>query len=153
MPEPEPLEQSRPTAATEQPNQAIPQSSPSAKASPSAIELLQEAWQTEPVIPASPKPAGAMPMPPAESVAPKPPAASAAAMDAPTPPPAVPLAEPAPPASAPPPAAAAVPPAAAPTPATVEVVKPRPRPVKPKRVPKPEAPDDWKKGIGIFGGG
>jgi hypothetical protein len=153
MPEPEPLEQSRPTAATEQPNQAIPQSSPSAKASPSAIELLQEAWQREPVIPGSPKPAGAMPMPPAESVAPKPPAASAAAMDAPTPPPAVPLAEPAPPASAPPPAAPAVPPAAAPTPATVEVVKPRPRPVKPKRVPKPEAPDDWKKGIGIFGGG
>jgi hypothetical protein len=35
----------------------------------------------------------------------------------------------------------------------VEVVKPRPRPVKPKRIPKPEAPDDWKKGIGIFGGG
>ena len=110
MPEPEPLEQSRPTAATEQPNQAIPQSSPSAKASPSAIELLQEAWQTEPVIPASPKPAEAMPMPPAESVAPKPPAASAAAVDAPNSPAAVPLAEPAPPASAPPPAAAAVPP-------------------------------------------
>ena len=151
MPEPEPLEQSRPTAATEQPNQAIPQSSPSAKASPSAIELLQEAWQTEPVIPASPKPAEAMPMPPAESVAPKPPAASAAAVDAPNSPAAVPLAEPAPPASVPPPAAAAVPPAEAP--ATVEVVKPRPRPVKPKRIPKPEAPDDWKKGIGIFGGG
>jgi len=153
MPEPEPLEQSRPTAATEQPNQAIPQSSPSAKASPSAIELLQEAWQTEPVIPASPKPAEAMPMPPAEVVPPKPPAASAAAVDSAAPAPAVPLAEPAPPASTPPPAAAAVPPAAAPTPATVEVVKPRPRPVKPKRVPKPEAPDDWKKGIGIFGGG
>ena len=67
MPEPEPLEQSSPTAATEPPNQAIPQSSPSAKASPSAIELLQEAWQTEPVIPAAPKPAEAMPTPPAES--------------------------------------------------------------------------------------
>jgi hypothetical protein len=33
------------------------------------------------------------------------------------------------------------------------VVKPRPRPVKPKRAPKREAPDDWKKGISIFGGG
>jgi len=85
--------------------------------------------------------------------APAPPAASAAAVDAPAPSTAVPLAEPAPPASAPPPAAAAVPPAAAPTPATVEVVKPAPRPVKPRRVPKREAPDDWKKGIGIFGGG
>jgi hypothetical protein len=151
MPEPEPLEQSRPTAATEQPNQAIPQSSPSAKASPSAIDLLQEAWQTEPVIPAPPKPVEAMPAPPAEIVAPKPPAASAAAVDAPTPPPAAPLAEPSPPASPPPPVEAAAPQPEQPTPATVEVVKPRPRPVKPKR--KPEAPDDWKKGISIFGGG
>jgi AsmA-like C-terminal region len=153
MPEPEPLEQSSPTAATEPPNQAIPQSSPSAKASPSAIELLQEAWQTEPVIPAAPKPAEAMPTPPGEVMAPKPPASSSAAVDAPAPSPASPLAEPAPPASPAPPAEAAAPPAAEPTPATVEVVKPRPRPVKPKRVPKPEAPDDWKKGIPIFGGG
>ena len=71
----------------------------------------------------------------------------------PQPPAAAPLAEPAPPAQPAPPAEAAAPPAAEPTPATVEVVKPRPRPVKPKRVPKPEAPDDWKKGIRIFGGG
>ena len=154
MPEPEPLEQSSPTAATEPPNQAIPQSSPSAKASPSAIELLQEAWQTEPVIPgAAPKPAEAMPTPPGEVMAPKPPAASSAAVDAPAPSPASPLAEPAPPASPAPPAEAAAPPAAEPTPATAGVVKPRPRPVKPKRVPKPEAPDDWKTGIPIFGGG
>jgi AsmA family/AsmA-like C-terminal region len=152
MPEPEPLEQSSPTAATEPPNQAIPQSSPSAKASPSAIELLQEAWQTEPVIPAAPTPAKAMPTPPGEVVTPKPPAASSAAVDAPASPPSAPLAAPAPPPAATP-AEAEAPPAAETTPATVEVVKPRPRPVKPKRVPKPEAPDDWKKGIPIFGGG
>ena len=152
MPEPEPLEQSSPTAVTEPPNQAIPQSSPSAKASPSAIELLQEAWQTEPVIPAAPTPAKAMPTPPGEVVAPKPPAASSAAVDAPASPPSAPLAAPAPPPAATP-AEAEAPPAAETTPATVEVVKPRPRPVKPKRVPKPEAPDDWKKGIPIFGGG
>ncbi|MGA7455960.1 MAG: AsmA-like C-terminal region-containing protein, partial [Methyloceanibacter sp.] len=82
MPEPEPLEQSRPTAATEQPNQAIPQSSPSAEASPSAIDLLREAWQTEPVISAAPKPAEAMPTPPAEIAAPTPPPASSATVDA-----------------------------------------------------------------------
>jgi hypothetical protein len=33
------------------------------------------------------------------------------------------------------------------------VVKPRPRPVKPRKPRKQEAPDDWKKGIPIFGGG
>ena len=84
MPEPEPLEQSKPTAETEQPNQAIPQSSPSAKASPSAIELLQEAWQTETetVTPASTKPSEAMPTPPAAAVAPKAPASSSAAVGA-----------------------------------------------------------------------
>jgi hypothetical protein len=32
------------------------------------------------------------------------------------------------------------------------VVKPRPRPVKPRKR-KQEAPDDWKKGIPLFGGG
>ncbi len=151
MPEPEPLEQSSPTATTEQPDQVTPQSSTSAEASPSAIDLLQEAWQTEPVIPAPPKPAEAMPTPPAEITAPTPPPASSAAVEAPTPPPGAPLAEPAPLASPPPPAEAAAPPPPQAAPATVEVVKPRPRPVKPKR--KPEAPDDWKKGIPFFGGG
>jgi hypothetical protein len=151
VPEPEPLEQSKPTAETEQPNQAIPQSSPSAKASPSAIELLQEAWQTETetVTPAS-KPSEAMPTPPAAAVAPKAPASSSAAV-VPEPPAVAPTMESQPPA---PPAEAAATPAAEPTPAAVEVVKPRPRPVKPRRPsPKPEAPDDWKKGISIFGGG
>lgn len=152
VPEPEPLEQAKPTAETELPNQAIPQSSPSAKASPSAIELLQEAWQIEPepVTRPATKPSESMPTPPADIAAPKAPASSSAAVDAPEAPAAAPLAEPAPPA---PPAEAAAP-AAAPTPATVEVVKPRPRPAKPRRpTPKPEAPDAWKKGIGIFGGG
>ena len=152
VPEPEPLEQSKPTAETEQPNQAIPQSSPSAKASPSAIELLQEAWQTETetVTPASTKPSEAMPTPPAAAVAPKAPASSSAAV-VPEPPAVAPTMESQPPA---PPAEAAAIPAAEPTPAAVEVVKPRPRPVKPRRPsPKPEAPDDWKKGISIFGGG
>ena len=152
VPEPEPLEQSKPTAETEQPNQAIPQSSPSAKASPSAIELLQEAWQTETetVTPASTKPSEAMPTPPAAAVAPKAPASSSAAV-VPEPPAVAPTMESQTPA---PPAEAAATPAAEPTPATVEVAKPRPRTVKPRRPsPKPEAPDDWRKGIGIFGGG
>ncbi|MEX1060859.1 MAG: AsmA-like C-terminal region-containing protein, partial [Methyloceanibacter sp.] len=154
VPEPEPLEQSKPTAETESPYQAIPQSSPSpsAKASPSAIELLQEAWQieTETVTPASTKPSEAMPTPPAAAIAPKAPAASSAAV-VPEPPAVAPTMGSQPPA---PPAEAAATPAAEPTPAAVEVVKPRPRPVKPRRAsPKPEAPDDWRKGIGIFGGG
>jgi len=138
-PEPEPLEPSKPMAETESPKQAIPQSSPSAKASHSAIELLQEAWQieTETVTPASTKPSEAMPAPPAAAVAPKPAIA--------------PTMESQPPA---PPAEAAATPTTEPTPAAVEVVKPRPRPVKPRRAsPKPEAPDDWRKGISIFGGG
>ncbi|MBC8012703.1 MAG: AsmA family protein [Methyloceanibacter sp.] len=152
VPEPEPLEQSKPTAETESPNQAIPQSSPWAKASPSAIELLQEAWQTETetVTPASTKPSEAMPTPPAAAVAPKAPAASSAAV-VPESPAVAPTMESQPPA---PPAEAAATPAAEPTPAAVEVVKPRPRPVRPRRPsPKPEAPDAWKKGISIFGGG
>lgn len=153
MPDPEPLEQSSPTPEIAQPNQEIPQSSPTAEASPSAIELLKEAWQTAPVIPVTPKPAEAMPTPPAETSTPKAPPASAA-IDAPASPQPEPLAEPAPPTQPPPSEAEAPPPPEAkPTPATVEVVKPRPRPVKPKRAPKREAPDDWKKGISIFGGG
>ena len=163
-PVPEPLEQSKPTAETETLNQAIPQSLPSAKASPSAIELLREAWdiEIEPVTPVSTKPSNAMPAPPAAEVAPKPPAPSSAAVnEKPEAPAVAPLAKPAPPmrpvpspAPPAPPAEAAVAPAAEPTPAAVEVVTPRPRPVRPRRVsPKPEAPDAWKKGISIFGGG
>lgn len=151
-PEPEPLEPSKPMAETESPKQAIPQSSPSAKASHSAIELLQEAWQieTETVTPASTKPSEAMPTPPAAAVAPKAPAASSAAV-VPESPAVAPTTESQPPA---PPVEAAATPTTEPTPAAVEVVKPRPRPVKPRRAsPKPEAPDDWRKGISIFGGG
>ncbi len=152
VPEPEPLEQSKPTAETESPSQAIPQSSPSAKASPSAIELLQEAWQTETetMTPAPTKPSEAMPTPPAAAVAPKAPASSSAAV-VPESPAIAPTMESQPPA---PPSEAAATPAAEPSPSAVEVVKPRPRPVKPRRAsPRQEAPDDWKKGIGIFGGG
>ncbi len=165
VPEPEPLEQSKPTAETEQPNQAIPQSLPSAKASHSAIELLREAWdiEIEPATPVSPKPSKAMLTPPAAEIAPKPPAASSTAVNEPAAAAVAPLAEPAaplPPALSPvppaPPAEAAVAPAAEATPAPVEVAKPpRPRPAsRPRRAsPRQEAPDDWKKGIGIFGGG
>ena len=153
MPDPEPLEQSASTAEIEQPSEPIPQSAPIAKDSPSAIQLLRDAWQTAPVIQVAPKPAEALPATPAENAAPQPPPASAA-IDAPASPQPEPPAEPAP-ATQPPPseAEAPPPPEAKPAPTTVEVVKPRPRPVKPKRVPKREAPDDWKKGISIFGGG
>ena len=154
MPEPEPLEQSKPTAETHSPDQPIPQSSPSAKASPSAIELLQEAWQTEtaPAVPSPAKPAGAMPTPPSAQAPPQAPLSSSAAVEvAPEAPASAPLAEPAPPGAPAPPTEAAPAPAAAP-PATVEVVKPRPRPAKPRKR-KQEAPDDWKKGIPLFGGG
>ncbi|MGH6805021.1 MAG: hypothetical protein ACREC3_16910, partial [Methyloceanibacter sp.] len=150
--EPEPLEPSKPTAETESPSQAIPQASPSAKALPSAIELLREAWQTETetVTPAPTKPSEAMPTPPAAGVAPKAPASSSAAV-VPESPAVAPTMESQPLA---PPAEAAATPAAEPSPAAAEVVKPRPRPVKPRRAsPRQEAPDDWKKGIGIFGGG
>jgi hypothetical protein len=157
MPDAEPLEQSKPTAETDQPNKPIPQSAPSARASPSAIELLQEAWQTEtpPAVPPPVKPVEAMPTPPSAEVAPQAPLSSSAAVDAvPEAPVSTPLAEPAPSEPPAPPAAEASPaPEAAPAPATVEVVKPRPRPVKPRKPRKPEAPDDWKKGIPIFGGG
>jgi hypothetical protein len=156
MPEPEPLEQSKPTAETQSPDQPIPQSSPSAKASPSAIELLQEAWQQEtaPAVPPPAKPVEAMPAPPSV-VAPQKPLSSSAAVEvAPEAPATPPLAEPPPPEQPAPPVEAAPAPAAAPTPATVEVTKPpRPRPVKPRKPRKQEAPDDWKKGIPIFGGG
>jgi len=162
-PESAPFEEQKPTAETETPNQTIPQSAPSAKAAHSAIDLLQEAWniEIEPVTPVSTKPAEAMPAPPAAAVAPKPPASSSAAVDAPELPAAAPLAEPAPPmppvspARPAPATEAATTPAAEPTPAAVEVVKPpRLRPAKPRRAgPRPEAPDAWKKGIGVFGGG
>jgi hypothetical protein len=147
----EPLEPSQPTAETESPSQAIPQSSPSAKALPSAVELLQEAWEKEieTVAPASTRPSDAMPTPPA--AAPKAPAASSAAINEPEVPLAAPLAEPTPPV----PSEAAASPEAQPTPAAVDVVKPRRRPASRVRRPSAprEAPDDWKKGIGIFGGG
>jgi hypothetical protein len=151
--EPELIEPSKPTAEIESPNQAILQSAPSAKASPSALELLQAAEETEieTVTPASVGPSDAMPAPPAAAAEPKTPSASSAAVSEPEAPMAAPTTESQPPA---PPAEAAATPTTEPTPAAVEVVKPRPRPVKPRRPsPKPEAPDDWRKGISIFGGG
>jgi hypothetical protein len=152
-PKPEPIEPSKPTAETESPNQAIPQSAPSAKASPSALELLQAAEEAEieTVTPVSVGPSDAMPAPPV-AVEPKTPSASSAAVSEPGASVAAPLAEPAPPV---PPSEAAASPEAQPTPAAVEVVKPSPRPASRSRRPSPprETPDDWKKGIGIFGGG
>ncbi len=95
-----------------QPNKPIPQSAPSARASPSAIELLQEAWQTEtpPAVPPPVKPAEAMPTPPSAEVAPQAPLSSSAAVEAvPEAPVSTPLAEPAPSEPPAPPAAEASP--------------------------------------------
>jgi hypothetical protein len=158
MPDPEPLEQSNTPAEIVQPDPVLPPPSSSAKAGPSAIELLREAWRTGPVIPVAPvtpDPAEAMPTPPVENTAPpQAPPAPSAAIDAPAAPAAEPLAEPGAPAPPAAPSEAEAPPLpeAKPAPTTVEVVKPK-RPVKPRRPAKREAPDDWKKGIPIFGGG
>jgi len=125
--EPEPPE---PTAEIESPNEAVPQSAPSAEAMPSATELLEEAEakEAEIVAPALSPPPDASAIPPT-------------------------VAEPTPPET---PSEAAVTPETESTPAAAEVVvPPQPRaPTRRRRPPRaPEAPDAWKKGINIFGGG
>ena len=125
--EPEPPE---PTAEIESPNEAVSQSAPSAEAMPSATELLEEAEakEAEIVAPALSPPPDASAIPPT-------------------------VVEPMPPET---PSEAAVTPETESTPAAAEVVvPPQPRaPTRRRRPPRaPEAPDAWKKGINIFGGG
>jgi hypothetical protein len=166
LPETAPAEVQKPTAETEIPGQAIPQAAPSAKAMPSATELLQEAEEKEPetVTPAtsaisapiSAKPSTAAPSPPAAALEQKVPTPPSAANQPEAP---VPSQEavvtPVPPA---PPAEATANPEAEATPAAVEVT-PAPRPHAPSRPRRQrpaapqEAPDAWRKGISIFGGG
>ena len=148
MPVPEPLEQSRPPPRQ---SRSIGRSrNPAlAKASPSAMELPRSLGG-EAGEPAAPQPAEARAKPPAKS----------GAGHRPRHPP-LPWMPPAPrrpsarrarpPASPAPPAEAAVPQAAEQA-RPVEVVRRAPRPHEPSR-PNPEAPDDWKKGFGVFGGG
>jgi hypothetical protein len=156
LPEEAPPEEQMPTAETTLPGEAIPQSAPSAKAMPSATELLQEAEEEElkTVTPAAASaPAPALSKPSAAALGEKLPAPpSSNQIEAPPPSEEAVVAPQAPAV----PAEANVTPEAQTTPAAVEVTpSPRPHQRPPRRRPsvKREAPDDWRKGISIFGGG
>jgi uncharacterized protein involved in outer membrane biogenesis len=152
---------SSPTAETEHPDRPALQSVPSAKAMPSASELLREAEEEAgvsetPELAATPAPNLATPPDAGAALSPAAPqpgtgqAALPPAAGQPTPPP---QGE----GAAPPPGStqANANPEGDPTPAAVEVApSPRARSKPPRRKPtaRREAPDAWKKGISIFGG-
>ncbi|HEX6830883.1 MAG TPA: hypothetical protein VF090_05000, partial [Methyloceanibacter sp.] len=118
----------------EQPAPKPPETSTTAL--PSALELLQEEIDAEPVAPAATEPQAAPPQP--------------SSVTATTPP--EPGAEPSPQSAPAPPESATVSPEAEPgaAPSTEKPVKKRAA-TKPRK--KREQPDDWRKSVPIFGGG